>query len=457
MNGNSGQRLYLGGRDETWTGWPLTLVTIFAILVGVLFRGWYILEYHPPTDFLYSDMGHYYETGKLIFGDPDQLGINHVLWPPGQAIYLGLFSLFDETGQWATVGNFVLSVLTIFLMAACARLLFGKTSAALTAIATSLYFNFVNLAGFFLSENLFIVLLLLAFLCVVRCFQLTDWKPRAIYLFVAGICLGLAAVTRSLILVCALLIGIYILYRAVRSRDRSIILLTVFLLMGMAIVLGPSARFCTSLNDDRFCLVSNYTGLNLYMGSLDDVRMIHFRDKARDDIYYWMGTPLANIRDWENEIDLYIGPWDSAKLTELAWLNISADPVAKAMKAFSSLFDTLGVADLIFFPGGYVAEDEPWQRLSQQLFLVLIFPAAMIFLFRTQKTEPGALSAKWLLFLPVAGLMITVMIFKGEARYRIPFDCFFILMAARFYALQFFSSSTAQTRVEPSGDASNRS
>ena len=38
-----------------------------------------------------------------------------------------------------------------------------------------------------------------------------------------------------------------------------------------------------------------------------------------------------------------------------------------------------------------------------------------------------------LLFLPMLGLMLGVFLTIGEARYRIPFDGFMILLAARWY------------------------
>jgi hypothetical protein len=57
--------------------------------------------------------------------------------------------------------------------------------------------------------------------------------------------------------------------------------------------------------------------------------------------------------------------------------------------------------------------------------------------------------AEWLLLLPVLGVMATVFASIGEVRYRVPFDGFLIVLAARGYL-----ALVPGMRMRLNGDAS---
>ena len=70
------------------------------------------------------------------------------------------------------------------------------------------------------------------------------------------------------------------------------------------------------------------------------------------------------------------------------------------------------------------------------LFLVfLLFPSMMLLVDVARQRGLVALlrSTELAIFSPILGVIISVMIATGEARYRIPWDMCFILLAVEFY------------------------
>src|SRR5687768_12446795 len=77
-----------GGRACAWTVW-----VIFAL--GAVARWLYIVLWHDPRNYVYSDMAFYVTLGKRL-ADPSFVpGPCEVTHPPGMAAVVALFHGFD--------------------------------------------------------------------------------------------------------------------------------------------------------------------------------------------------------------------------------------------------------------------------------------------------------------------------------------------------------------------------
>ncbi|MEK6249610.1 MAG: hypothetical protein N2C12_15615, partial [Planctomycetales bacterium] len=100
------------------------------------------------------------------------------------------------------------------------------------------------------------------------------------------------------------------------------------------------------------------------------------------------------------------------------------------------------VLDLFYgslaFPSNKHKTWKHWVDWFQWVFWILILLPTVLFLIsccwrRLSLAKTKIEFADILLLLPIVGLVIVAFFTIGQPRYRIPFDAFFILLAARFY------------------------
>lgn len=408
---------------------------LFAVLflIGISWRTYYIFYEHPATDYIYSDMNSYVSSAKNMVDPNYKPVIGDTLYPPGMSFFLGGLYLLDRTWGVALLAQWLIAVLIPFLIGLTGYKLFGYRTALLSAAIASLYYPFIDYASYFLSENPFTFLLLLTMLFTIYGFKARSRIAVALLGLASGIIAGMTASLRSVILVPALLAGVYLLVLAYKHRLKQVPILLCSALIGLGLIIIPLSQRCTTLNEGRFCLISTNSGLNFLQGHYGHTSHFKFDDKKRG-YYYEFGNPTKLYKRYEEEARIPFGPYDSHALMRYAKNWIWQHPLDALLISVEHVFDLFFGS--VTWPTSHTVHQR-WALLFQQLYLVFILlPALFIVQRRSALILRFSTSAfsEALMFLPLLGVMLTVFLTIGEIRYRIPFDAFTMILAARFYA-----------------------
>ena len=219
-------------------------------------------------------------------------------WGPGDLtsirppLYPALISgLWTVTG----VGNFqavrvvqmLLALLNTWLVYQLGRRVFSPTVGRYAAALFWLYPSLVVVNFFLLTETLFTLLLTLFVLLTV----MTVDRPRVATALAAGVALGLAALTRSILWPVPLLLCPLLLVLLRTSGARRVLLATA-VLFGYAVIVGPWAVRNTRLQHVT-TIVDTMGGLNLRMGNYE----------FTPDDRMWDAVSITGTKSWVYGID----------------------------------------------------------------------------------------------------------------------------------------------------------
>jgi 4-amino-4-deoxy-L-arabinose transferase-like glycosyltransferase len=251
----------------------LILVSIMAL--GGVLRGLYIAELTDAPDFRtpFSDAGyHDYWARGLAFGtwtpppneaDPE-IATSSYLRPPGYPYFLALIYKVMGRGYVAPrIVQALLGLLSVYLAFLLTKRGFGIAPGLVAAFIMAIYWIFIYYEGEFHAPAILIPLLLGFSMVVAR------WTEGATPRdgFVAGVILGLAAVTRPNVLMFLPAVAVWILWltRRVPSRPRLAPAL-IGLLIGTAVAVLP-VTIRNLVASGEFVPITSNTGVNLFMGN----------------------------------------------------------------------------------------------------------------------------------------------------------------------------------------------
>lgn len=412
---------------------PTRLVLFGSIALfcaGVLLRGLYIFEWSPAMENLFSDMGYYHQCAR-DFGRPDfRSGVGETVHPPGTRWFFGVLMSLDRSMTLSMVVQFAMASALPLVLMGVALDLFGKRTALCALGMASLYFPLFDYSAYFLSEGPFAFALLVAFWLLVRSLR-TGGVASVVLGLTAGLALGVAASFKSVVLPAAVLVLVVLLLLS-RARGLRIGPTVAASLAGLALVVTPLAVRATKLSDGRFTLIANDAARNVLLGHYGDIGTATFRDHDRGSVYTF-GSPSAAQKGFDEAVEFPVGPYDNSELMRYATDWIAAHPAAALALSFEHMFD--------LFYGTYawpsvVTGKRGWVVLFSQVFLVLVlFPAAMHVCRNARGlcTLQPHLSGDLLVLMPILAILFAAFLTLGEPRYRVPFDTFFLLLAARAY------------------------
>jgi len=195
---------------------------------------------------------------------------------------------------------------------------------------------------------------------------------------------------------------------------------------------------CTTANNHHICLGSTKGASDFLLGHYGRINVMVWHDPSGEVI--WFGSPSASQHGYTEHVDLNFGVTDNAKNFQAAIEWIKAHPQSALLLSCEHVYD-------LFF-GSF-----PWPSVSTRYWLgaagghyvficLMLFPACVRLLAILRKDGFCQLpaSTESLLLAPVIGLIVTAAIATGEARYRIPFDSFFIIVCIEFYRRLFAPS-----------------
>jgi 4-amino-4-deoxy-L-arabinose transferase-like glycosyltransferase len=402
-----------------------------AYLAGVLVRAVYVLYWHRPTDFINSDMQLYVTTAREWFDPKHVWTINDTVMPPGTAYFFGVLFKIDPSMTFAVYVQLAIACAIPLLVWGIGKELFGRRVALTALVLASAYYPMFDYAGYFLSENALAFLMLLAFYLIARSLS-RKGVSRLLHAGFAGLFLGLAIAFKSVALGSAGFV-VLVLLTSKKQRRRALPLLAAATI-GLALVLVPVSIRATRLNEGRFSLVANDTARGILIGHHGRIYRVIFTDKKR---HYWyeFGNNTALQRGWSETYNIDAGPWDNKELLAEAWRWSKENPLESTRLGFEHIHE---IFVALPWPSCAYPRLEPWVYAFQRGFQAFLLLPALAHLLVGRRRSNAAGFEDALVLAPVLGVVVGAFMSVGEPRYRVPYDGFIVLLAARGY-VRFFS------------------
>jgi hypothetical protein len=290
-------------------------------------------------------------------------------------------------------------------------------------IFASLYFPFIEYGALILSEIHFLFWMALAFAGFLAATRAPTRNRAVAYGVSGGVALSLAIAMKAVAGPAAVtFFAVYTLYTLLaRMSPRPAIGLALAAMIGAAPVLSTLATVCTHANRGTFCVAGNKAASDFLLGHYGRISGIQWGvDQGRT---FFFGSPGSYLRHYDQRVNVPFYIYDNPANAHEAWKWIGAHPGEAIQLSLDHIYDT-------FFGAGAWPSfaNESWAaaHLSQMIFLALFFFPTLLALAKKPKRA-------WLVLSPVAGLIVSVIIATGEVRYRIPFDGFFMAVAAALY------------------------
>ncbi len=260
---------------------------LLIILAGLTLRALYLLELpgnpdyvSPAIDAEFHDRWAY----AVAVGDRDavaadfaaQLNAHPYLRPPGYPVFLsGIYKMFGTDCFPPRAVQMLLGLLNVLLLYALARRIVSQPFASLAALLAATYWVFIYYEGELLEPALLTFLVLAALNVLLRHAE----RPAFIRMVIAGLLLGLAALTRPNVMAFALCLPVWLAAVSVehvraglpqipprRLALSGFSLAVVGLLLGLCLPVGGSCLRNLAVSGE-FVPISANAGINLYIGN----------------------------------------------------------------------------------------------------------------------------------------------------------------------------------------------
>jgi 4-amino-4-deoxy-L-arabinose transferase-like glycosyltransferase len=340
----------------------------------------------------------------------------------------------DWPGGALALLQFIISAAAPIAVAAVALLLLSRRSAWWALIVSSLYFPFIDYAGYLLAEGYIILLIPLVLMLFLLAMRPKRWPWAAVLGVVTGLiwCIGIAF---KLVLLPGMLCfgAVYVLLyeSGIPAARRWLVVaaIIVALLPGMAWLSARATR-----GTGRWCLVSNKDGADFLLGHYGHIRSIEWRDPTGQESFHF-GSPSAVQRGFTGSRVVHFPMTDSKSNWREAGAWIRANPGQAVVLSVEHVYD-------IFVTGvpWPTSETEFWPLAEGFHFVfvaLLLIPSIFLLVIVALRRGLWAMlrGPEFLILSPIFGVIAAVFMTTGELRYRIPWDAAFILLAIEFYSL----------------------
>lgn len=415
----------------------LELAALVTYGIGAYWRVKYILRWHDPRKFVYSDMKLYFDLGHRLAKEGYKPQPSDVTHPPGLTELLAFFIRREGDLQSVVTIQLVLSLLIPICVGYFAWTAYGRRTALASVAIASLYYPFIEYGGYFLAEiyMLFLVPLVLGtYLLAVKTVAKNTKKHWALGLglaVVAGFIFFLTLAMKMVALPSVLaFLGIHFLFTQGPPRKFRAAVIAVLLLAAAPGTKALSDR-CTTANDGKFCFGSNKAGADFLLGHYGRIQGISWKPKK--GAYYSFGNPSAYQHGYREVPEVQFGLFDSKENEDLAWQWIRKNPTQAIVLSLEHINDSFVGA--MPWPA-YATNFWLGAMVAQYIFMLfMLFPTGIYFIDIARKRGlMGVLRSQELAILgPIFGVCVAVAIATGEIRYRTSWDACFILVCVEWY------------------------
>jgi 4-amino-4-deoxy-L-arabinose transferase-like glycosyltransferase len=407
--------------------WAVPLVLFVAATSARLL---FTLAFYGPEERVYSDMWVYDLRAKnLVF---DTLTEWDTFTPVGYPALLALLYASTKNGvaaagvMQAVMGG-ALSVLTQRVTIQTTR---SHTLGLIAGIVIALYPPYFYYGALLLSELPFTFFMLLGAWLFIAGVRASSW-PRLLF---AGLTLGIATTIRpNLLLALPLLLAIA--WFCTRGSARALSA-RLTLLFGLLLPLSAAAAHNSRLVKEKAGLSTN-GGLNFYL-NFAEVNSIHFEDAHIQ--------PIPNAVRYR-EPEFTSRPFYHDRFFYEKGVRLLKDKPARLIRALDNFPESF-----LLGHQGYWPEWEKGTRFSliNLPFIFLVWGPALIhgtrLLFSRQLVRERD-AAKPLLLALIASMLLTIYLFLGDPRMRVPFDAVALILALDALAV-FVRRSTDEEQAQ---------
>jgi len=367
---------------------------------------------------------------------PEQLG---AFQPPGYVAFIaGVMSVTGRNRNAVKLAQVFLSCLTVLYVYLIGRAWFDHQRGLIAAWICALYPNLIAFSHLFWSETLFIFLLVAAVYFLTR----TRGLPSLISCIIAGILLGLSALTRSSIVyfLPLLVAWMVVVYRP--QWRRAAVRLALVVVITMAVILPLTIRNYNVYNG--FVLIDTCGPFDIWRGNVPHT----FRDPNYPPMLYYE-WPFHDIpvfpAFWQTQealVELVRRDLHIANPTDLqvaryalkaAWISIIGDPADFIKRAWYKMIDMWNPTSFLvrhFHPvfNAYgpvrtiVKIFCSWAAIISYVAVMALGLAGMIMLRYDSRA--------WLVILLILFYNTAIIVTFGLTRFRLPLMPFIIIMAA---------------------------
>lgn len=406
-------------------------LTMLVYVTGVAIRAHMTFNVRGPDKSVWSDMEMYVKLSQVLqHTSVFDLGPLHVTHPVGYPLLLAWFTTPPNDLFGPTVFQFVASCLLPLAAGLLGASTFGRTTSLFCIAVTSLYFPYIDLGTYFLSEVPFTLVMALGFAALFAAVTATN-RVRLVLLSIAsGIALSIALTLKALaipatvffFLAYGLGVAVQRTKKGRKQRFQACAIAATCVLLGLLPLASTQAAICTKANQGHFCVSGSKSGADFLLGHYGRVRTVAWMNGGH---HIEFGSPAAVLRHHTGRAEFPFAIYDGPANYRAAFGWVLAHPGQSLTLSLNHVYDAFfGVAAWPSWPQGTWA----WADLSQLFFvLFLLFPAALSLRQRwSQGIRELLCSRAFLAFSPVLGLIAALLLATGEVRYRLPFDIFFI-------------------------------
>ncbi len=402
------------------------LASLPVYLIGVLWRWTHIYTEHDPRAGIYSDMQVYIGAARRIAAEGYRLTPLDVTHPPATSWLFSQFYKSDPTFYSLVVLQFVVAALVPLAIGALAWVAFDQKAAAWSIAISSLYYYHVEYESYFLSE-IYMMLLIPSIMALYLLAARATRVWRSVLLATLAGFLFLISIAFKTVAAPAVLgfAGLHwLLFKGATLRMKTVALVTLCLatLPGLAVI----SQRCTEANRGTFCLTSNKSAADFLLGHYDRIQSLKWTDSQ-------FGSPAAQQHGYQQVPRVSFSITDSKQNFDTAVDWINGSPTKALVLSVQHVFD-------LFSPNApwptIWTPEWPLAQATMYLFMILlIWPTCLLLFdtFRSRGLVSMLRSTEFSVSSVLFGVMLAVFIATGESRYRLPFDCVFIVLGVQFY------------------------
>lgn len=421
-------------KDYLLPYWKICLVVLLAIAV----RGVYLYQLNltPYFENINLDQLHYDQTALRILDGDYLLGPEVLDMGPLYSFFLALiYSVFGHHLLAVRLIQILIGSLSCLLVYAIGSRLFDERRALLAAVLAALYAPFVFLEGNLESESLAIVLNLASIYLLARSLG----GRTALFLFLAGVCMGLSAVVRPNVI---LFVPLALFWIGLVATPGAIFRNAALFLLGCFLIISPVTVRNYVVAGDAV-LITSSGGFNFFLGNNAEASgTITPPDFIRFN-------PQTEHKDAKREAERRAGRPLKASEASSFWFREGLGYIASAPAAYLELLGK----KLFYVASFYEIPDNMDFQLMKKIAPVLGFPMigfGVIFPFFML----GLLASirEWrrylLLHLMIGSYLVFFLMFFVTSRYRIPVLPFMLIFSAHgiFLLVEYFRQKNI-TRV----------
>jgi hypothetical protein len=397
----------------------LGIIIGIALLIRLVFGLWW----HPPGNYLYSDMANYWNRSQQIWFRKRDVWDAFI--PLGYPFFLGtLTKIFGRHLVLVAISQALLGSLTVWLTIRIGELL-HLSYRTLVGVGITLagYPPLIYVGGLVLTETLFSCLLCLSLWRLLIAIQ----QPTSRQLFLAGTSLSVACVVRSnLLLIFPFLL---IFSWSVVANNSHLGRAWVLRIIAYALPLLVLVSLLNTIASGRIAGLSTNGGANFFLAHAPVRAIVHETPGNRQHL-----APAPNSIRYRKELRVPV-PFYFNGYYYRAGFRLLANHPTRLLVAFENLREGLGFGKQSFWP------DWPaYPRLVSWSFraaaVLVVFPGLwwLLSLAFQRPWEHPERHGWWLLSLTVGSCLLTLYGLLGDPRIRLPFDPLLVLAASQTWA-----------------------